>query len=136
MAGIYGHVGATYLTDYIPAEVIPRGKKAAPKWIEGFALIFGTIHEIFNKGEIPTVGKLEDTLRGLPRDKIKLIDAWGKAGAEVDMALEALVQQAEMDWEEDFEATHGDSPEWRKASKSKCPKHDLNWVLAVDMLVG
>ena len=134
LAEEFGHVGCTYLTNYIPGHQIPRGKKAVVQWIEGFAAIFGVIHERFEAGEIPTTEALELTLSQLPKNKQKLIKAYGKQGAEVDAVLEALVQGAKNEWENnDFEATHCDE-KWD--ALPACAEHDLNWTLAEDMLVG
>jgi hypothetical protein len=133
-AGEYGHVGCTYLTEYIPGHLIPRGKKAVVQWIEAFAAIFGVIRDMFEAGEIPTTEALEHKLSQLPKSKQKLIKAYSKQGAEVDNVLEALVLGAKYEWEEnDFEDTHGDL-EWN--TLPVCAEHDLNWTLAEDILAG
>jgi hypothetical protein len=131
----FGHVGGVYLAQYIPREGHPRGKKAAALWIEGFSTIFGVIHKMFEDGNIPRIDHLESALSQLPKDKQKLIKAYGKQGAELDPVLEALIFGAKEKWEQDdFEATHCDSKEWRAIPT--CKEHDLNWTLAEDMLIG
>ena len=132
MAEELGHAGGVYLTEYIPARQVPRGKKAVVLWIEGFATIFGVIHKMFEAGEIPTAGTLERALSQLPKDKQKLIKAYGKQGAKVESVLEALVYGAKDEWEEDFKAKYGDDKEWK--ALPVCAEHDMNWDLAVDML--
>jgi len=134
-AGEYGHVGCTYLTDYIPGHLIPRGKKTVVQWIEAFAAIFKVIHDMFEAGEIPTTEALEQKLSQLPTSKRKLIKAYGKQGAEVDAVLEALIMGAKYDWEEgDFKDAHCDDEQWD--ALPACAEHDLNWTLAEDMLAG
>jgi hypothetical protein len=134
LAGEYGHVGCTYLTNYIPEHVIPRGKKAVVQWIDAFAAIFGVIHDMFEAEEIPATEALERKLSQLPKSKQKLIKAYWKQGAEVDAVLEALVMGAKCDWEEgDFQDAHCDA-KWD--AFPVCAEHDLNWTLAEDMLAG
>jgi hypothetical protein len=134
MAEEFGHAGGVYLAEYIPAHQISRGKKAVVLWIEGFATIFGVIHKMFEAGEIPTADALERALSQLPKDKQKLIKAYGKQGAEVESVLEALVYGAKEEWKGDFEATYCDDKEWK--ALPVCAEHDLNWDLALDMLAG
>lgn len=130
----FGSVGGVYLAHYIPEGILPRGKKAAAQWVEGFSTIFTVIHKMFEAGEIPAVDALECALSQLPRDKQKLVKAYGKMGAEADSVLEALIHGAREEWEQnDFEATHCDD-EWE--ALPACKEHDLNWTLAEDMLVG
>lgn len=131
----FGHVGGVYLAQYISADVHPRGKKAAALWVEGFAAIFAVIREMFKAGKIPTAEALEHALSRLPKDKLKLIKAYGKMGAEADSVLEALVHGAREEWEQnDFEATHCEGDKWD--TLPACKEHDLNWTLVEDMLVG
>jgi len=130
----FGHVGGVYLACHIPVDVHPRGKKAAGLWVQGFSTIFHAIREIFEGGNIPHVEELDRTLSRLPKDKQKLISAYGKQGAELDSVLEALVAGAEEDWKAgQFEAAH-DGKKWR--ALPRCSEHDLNWDLALDVLVG
>jgi len=131
----FGDVGGVYLAQYIPVEVRPRGKKAAPLWVEGFSTIFLVIHKVFEGGNIPTVDQLDLALSRLSKDKQKLINAYGKQGAELESVLEALVFGAKEDWEQhNFERAHCDGKKWRAIPT--CTEHDLNWDLALDMLVG
>jgi hypothetical protein len=58
MAEEFGHVGGIYLAQYIPGELIPRGKKSVVMWIEGFAAIFGVIHEMFGPGKFQPLMRL------------------------------------------------------------------------------
>ena len=135
MAEELGHVGGVYLAEHIPEDQLPRGKKSAVSWIEGFAAIFGVIHDMFEAEKIPVADALELALSQLPKNKLKLIKAYGKNGAEVDSVLEALVHGAKEEWEEnEFEATHCYDNEWD--ALPKCAEHDLNWTLTEDMLVG
>ena len=134
LAEEFGHTGGVYLAQYIPDERRPRGKKAAALWVEGFSTIFGVIHKMFEDGNIPTIDELESALSQLPKDKQKLIKAYGKQGAGLDSILEALVFGAKEEWEQnDFEGTHCDGKEWRAIPT--CKEHDLNWTLAEDMLI-
>lgn len=129
-----GHTGGVYLAHHIPNEKRPQGKKAAPLWVEGFSFIFGVIHEMFEDGKIPMIDELERELIQLPKDKQKLIKAYGKQGAGLDSILEALVFGAKEEWEQgDFEGAHCyDDKKWEAIPT--CTKHDLDWTLAVDML--
>lgn len=128
-----GHTGGVYLSHYIPLENRPRGKKAAPLWVEGFSTIFSVIHQIFEDGNIPTIDKLEHELTKLPKDKQKLIKAYGKQGAGIDHVLKALIYGAKDDWENDFQDAHCDGEEW--LTLPTCKEHDLNWTLAEDALI-
>lgn len=133
MAEEFGHAGGVYLADYIPEHQIPRGKSIV-LWIEGFAMIFGIIYNMFEAGTIPTSDALERALSQLPKDKQKLVKAYGKRGAEAHSVLEALVYGAKEEWENnEFEATYCEE-EWD--ALPTCAKHDLNWTLAEDMLIG
>jgi len=135
MAGEFGHVGCTHLTQYIPGEQLPQGKRTTVLWIEGFATIFGVISDMFKAGKIPTADALEYALSQLPKKKMKLVKAYGKTGADVSSVLEALVHGAKEEWEQnEFEATHCDDDEWD--ALPTCTEHDLNWTVAEDMLVG
>jgi hypothetical protein len=128
-----GHTGGVYLSQYIPVEARPQGKKAAPLWVDGFSYIFGVVHEMFEEGNIPTIDELERALSQLPKDKQKLIKAYGKKGARLDSVLEALVFGAKEEWENDFKAVHCDGNDW--LSLPICTEHDLNWTLVEDMLL-
>lgn len=133
MAEEFGHAGGVYLTQYIPEHLVPRGKSIV-LWIEGFAMIFGIIHTMFEAGTIPTPNALDYALSQLPRDKQRLVKAYRKQSAEVDSVLEALVCGAMEEWENnDFEATHCDE-KWD--ALPVCAEHDLNWGLAEHMLIG
>ena len=66
-AAEYGGLGGAFLTQYIPDDYQPRGKKAAMLWVEGFSAIFRVIHEIFAAGEIPPPIALLEALCKLPR---------------------------------------------------------------------
>jgi hypothetical protein len=131
-----GHAGGVYLAEYIPEHQIPRGKKSVVLWIEGFATIFGVINHMFEAGKIPTTDALERALSQLPKNKQKLVKAYGKQGAEVDSVLEALVHRAKEEWEVDeFEATYCQcDKEWD--ALPACAEHDLDWNMAEDMLIG
>ena len=129
-----GHTGGVYLAHHIPNEKRPRGKKAAALWVEGFSTIFRVIHKMFEDGNIPTIDELGPALSQLPKDKQKLIKAYGKQGAELDSVLEALVSGAKEEWEQnDFEDTHCHGEKWR--AMPTCTEHDLDWTLAEDMLI-
>ena len=102
-------------------------------WVEGFSTIFRVIHKLFKDGNIPTIDKLEHALSHLPKDKQKLIKAYGKQGAGLDSVLEVLVFGAKEDWERgDFKAVHCNG-KWRAIPI--CTEQDLNWTLAEDMLL-
>ena len=136
MAAEVGYVGRVYMTDDIPRGNLPRGKKSAALWVEGFATIFRVIHEMFEAGRIPTPDALLDTLGKLPKHQQKLINAYSKKGAEVHYALEALVLQAKTEWEDEFEAEYCDDGDLGWDKLPVCAKHDFDWALAMDMLVG
>jgi hypothetical protein len=128
-----GHTGGVYMADYIPHQN-PRNRRSVALWIEGFATIFKIIHNMFKAGDIPTISNLEGALAKLPKDERKLIEAYEKQDAEVESVLEALTSEAKLQWEEDdFEATHC-GEDWDELPE--CPKHDFNWSLAREMLVG
>jgi hypothetical protein len=134
MAIEYGHTGGVYLADHIPENQHPRGQKSVALWIEGFSTIFGVIHDIFEAGDTPTTDALEEALGKLPKDKQKLIKAYGKQGAEIESVLDALVAGAKSDWEgNEFEAAHC-GKKWKKLPT--CAKHDFDWTLVQDMLAG
>jgi hypothetical protein len=134
MAAEVGHVGGVYLANHVPMELIPRGKKSIALWIEGFATIFHVIHTMFEAGEIPKLDALERALVQLPKDKQKLIKAYGKQGAEVGSVLEALIRGAQDEWEQgDFQAAHCIEEDWD--ALPTCDKHDQDWNMAVDQLV-
>ena len=60
--------------------------------------------------------------------------AYGKQGAGLDSVLEALVFGAKEEWEQnDFKAMHCYGKEWHAIPT--CMEHDLDWSLAVDMLI-
>jgi hypothetical protein len=133
MAG--GHAESVYFAEYMPAEVLPRGKKSVELWIRGFSTIFQVIHGMFEAGSIPTAGELEQALSQLPRDKQKIIEAYGKEGAEADSVLRALVYGAKEEWEaNEFQDTHCQGGQWD--ALPACAEHDLDWTLAEVMLVG
>jgi hypothetical protein len=133
LAEEFGDTGGVYLTNYIPGESRPRGKKAAALWVEGFSFIFKVIHEMFEGGNIPLIDELGSALSQLPRDKQQLIEAYGVQGAGLESVLEALVFGAKEDWEQgDFQGAHCDDEEWDAIPP--CTKHDLDWTLALDML--
>ncbi|KAJ6463226.1 hypothetical protein C8R47DRAFT_81832 [Mycena vitilis] len=134
-AGEYGHVGATYLTDHIPAEYLPRGKAAAAKWVEAFEMVFEVIADMFDAGSIPHAYEVEQTL-ALPENKKKaqLFAAYTKWGGGAENALVALVEGAKHAWEEEeFEDTHGDE-KWN--ALPTCTEHDFDWDLVTDGLVA
>ena len=136
LAGEYGHVGATFLSNHIHPRYLPRGKKSAAAWVDGFAMLFGVIHEIFDAGRVPTADELVQTL-SLTKDKNqkKLLRAYAKNGAGSEEVLGALVKGAKYDWEEgDFEDTYSGSTEWD--TLPTCAKHDFDWSLAEDVLTG
>lgn len=137
----FGHAGGVYLSHFIPAESIPNGKKSVVAWIEGFSYMFTVIRELFEKGEIPTFDKLTETLNNLPKDKKKLVKAYGKAGANVENILEALIGGAKHEWEDgDFQVSFCDcdwddsiDPKWDDLPT--CKKHDLDWTLMADLFI-
>jgi hypothetical protein len=131
LAAEFGHVGGVYLAHHIPSDQLPRGKKAAALWVEGFSAIFGVIHEIFKAGDIPCTPTLLEALRKLPKKKLKLVQAYEKPGTEIGSALEALVQGAKEEWKGEFADTHCDA-DWD--ALPVCAKHDFDWILAADML--
>lgn len=98
MAIEHGDARGTYLAHYVPVEHLPRGKKSVELWIEGFSTIFLTIHNLFEAGAIPSLHNLHEALAQLPKDKQKFVKAYGKKGAELDSALEALIHRAKEEW--------------------------------------
>ncbi|KAJ6567405.1 hypothetical protein DFH09DRAFT_1156882 [Mycena vulgaris] len=134
LAGEYGHVGGVYLAHHIPRKHLPAGKKAAPLWVDAFAMMFKFITDIFEAGRIPTAGELERTL-GDDRKGIKIAKAYMKQGADCEQVLSALVLGAKSDWEEgDFQDAYCGDEKWD--ALPTCEKHDCNWSLAEDALVG
>ncbi|KAJ7705674.1 hypothetical protein B0H16DRAFT_1589573 [Mycena metata] len=134
LAETHGHAGGTYLAQYMPAGVLPRGKKAAPEWVAGFAMLFGVIKGIFDAGRIPTAEELEKTL-DLPENAkhAKLWKAYAKKDADCEMVLEALVRGAKYDLEEgDFQDAWGEELD----ALPSCDDHDFDWNLVEDVLVG
>lgn len=103
-------------------------------WLEGFSAIFRVIHDIFEAGKIPSLIALLEALHKLPKDKLKLVQAYEKS-TEIESALEALVRRAKEDWEWEFKDIHCDSDMGWDALPV-CAKHDFDWSLARDMLVG
>ncbi|KAJ6543931.1 hypothetical protein B0H19DRAFT_1169004 [Mycena capillaripes] len=135
LAGEYGHVGATYLANYMSADLLPRGKKAAGDWVEGFSMLFEIISQVFEDGKIPTADEVDKALELANRSQLKLFTAYAKKGAGCEDALEALVRGAKSDWEgEDFKDTYCEEEEWN--ALPTCAKHDFDWNLAIDMLAG
>ncbi|KAJ7477254.1 hypothetical protein B0H11DRAFT_1297832 [Mycena galericulata] len=126
-----------YLTRFIASGYIPRGRKAAPLWVEGFTLMFEIMGEIFEAGRIPTPQEMERTL-GLPAHKKdqKLFKAYAKKGADCEGALGALVQGAKDEWTTngaDFRDAHCvDNPEWK--ALPRCKEHDFDWSMAEDVM--
>ncbi|KAJ7667512.1 hypothetical protein DFH06DRAFT_1322112 [Mycena polygramma] len=93
---------ATYLTDHIPANYLPRGKSAAAKWVEAFEMVFGFIADIFDAGSVPHADEVDSN----KLNKAKLFTAYTKWGAGAEDALVALVEGAKHNWEEgEFEET-------------------------------
>ncbi|KAJ7762712.1 hypothetical protein DFH07DRAFT_956612 [Mycena maculata] len=133
----YGYVNqnCVHLTQYIPSEYLPRGKKAAPLWVEGFTMMFKIIAEIFTAGQIPTPQEMERTL-GLKEHKAdqKLFKAYAKNGADYEAVLEALVLGAKGQWKtREFREAHCiDNAEWK--SLPQCKEHDFDWGMAEDVL--
>lgn len=131
LAGEYGHVGPVYLTNFLRPGITPRGKKAAALWVEGFAVLFDVIAEIFKAGKIPTADLLDETMAG-DKNKRKHFMAYAKQDAGSEDVLEALVRGAKYEWEEgEFKDTHCDSV-WD--ALPACEKHDFDWGTAEDML--
>ncbi|KAJ7122946.1 hypothetical protein C8R44DRAFT_158355 [Mycena epipterygia] len=131
LAGEYGHVGPVYLTNFLPAGITPRGKKAAPLWVEAFAVLFEVIADIFKAGKIPTADLLEQTI-ARDKGKKKHFDVYRKQGADCEQLLQALVYGAKYEWEEnDFAEAHC-SEEWE--ALPACKKHDFDWGMAEDVL--
>ena len=120
------------MTQYIPQEELPRGKKSVGQWLEGFSTIFREIHKMFEAGRIPTEEALLETLDKLPKSDRKLIEAFAKH-TEFEYALSGLVHQAEEEWKDDFKDVHCDK-KWKKLPA--CAKHDFDWTMAEDMLAG
>lgn len=134
MAIEHGDARGTYLAHYVPEECLPRGKKSVELWVEGFSTIFSTIATLFEAGKIPDIEILDEALSQLPKDKQKLVKAYGKKGAQLDSVLEALVHRAKEEWEEEFQDVHcHDSEEWERLPE--CSEHDLDWTLVEDMLI-
>ncbi|KAJ6567401.1 hypothetical protein DFH09DRAFT_1471673 [Mycena vulgaris] len=133
LAGELGHVGGVYLSWHIPREHLPEGTKVAPLWVEGFAMMFEVITDIFEAGKIPTAGELERTLV-YDRRGTKIAQMYMKQGADCEQVLSALVWGAKSEWEEGhFEEVHCHE-EWD--ALPTCKKHDFNWSSAEDALVG
>jgi len=131
LAAEMGHVGGVYLAHHIPVNQLPRGRSAAPRWVEGFSTIFSVIAKMFEAGKVPNEDALEDELNQLPKDKLKHVKACLKY-TELEFVLEALVHGAEQEWEDGgFKAEHCDR-KWK--SLPVCAEHDLNWTMALDML--
>ncbi|KAJ7179630.1 hypothetical protein C8R46DRAFT_1074327 [Mycena filopes] len=120
-----------YLTDYMPAQHLPRGNAdAAVQWVHGFAMLFDAIKDIFEAGRIPTASELE----GHAKDRaLAHWNAYSKAGADCEMVLEALVQGVKDNWDEgDFKDEYEEELEALPA----CDEHDFDWGLVEDHLVG
>jgi hypothetical protein len=137
LAGVYGYVGPTYLAEYMPANVLPRGKKAAAQWVEGFGMLFEVISEIFDAGMVPTPDELEQML-ALAKNKKrqKLLRYYAINGASNEDVLEALVMGAKYDWEEgEFKDTYcEDEEQWDELPT--CATHDFDWDTALDVLAA
>ena len=133
LAGELGHVGAVYMTQHIPQEELPRGKKAAALWVDGLSTIYGVIYEMFKAGHIPTEPALLEALEKLPKSDETLVEAYTKH-TEIEHALSGLVRQAKQEWDDEFQDTYCDDKKWRKLPV--CAEHDLDWTMAEDMLVG
>jgi len=121
------------MAHHIPHEELPRGKKAAALWVEGLSTIFRVIYKMFKAGSIPTEPALLEALDKLPKSDRILVGAYAKH-TEIEHALSALVQQAKYEWEDDFQEIHCDDKRWDRLPA--CAKHDLDWSMAEDVLVG
>jgi len=88
---------------------------------------------MFKAGRIPTEPALLEALEKLPKSDQILVRAYTKH-TEIEHALSGLVLQAKEDWEGEFQETHCGGKGWRKLPV--CAKHDLDWGLAEDVLVG
>ncbi|KAJ6567404.1 hypothetical protein DFH09DRAFT_1471684 [Mycena vulgaris] len=125
----FADAGHVYLAEYIPSEDLPRDKQDIAQWIQGFAMIFKVISEIFEAGRIPNVSQVEQTLVG-DEAKLKFYQMYAMKGADCRSVLEALVCGAREDWESGhFRAAHCDSkPEWE--ALPLCAEHDVDWLMA------
>ena len=134
MAIEHGDAAATYLAQYVPAECLPRGAKSVELWVEGFSIIFLTIHNLFEAGKIPEIDILGEALCQLPKDKQRFVKAYRKKGASLECVLEALVYRAQEEWEEDFQDVHCDEDSgWDELPE--CSKHDFEWTIIEDLLI-
>ena len=120
------------MSQHIPPEELPRGKKAAALWVEGFSTIFSVIYKVFKSGRIPTEPALLEALEKLPKSDRNLVAGYTKH-TEIEHALSGLVQQAKQEWEDDFQEAHCDK-KWDKLPI--CATHDFDWTAIEDMLVG
>ncbi|KAJ7499452.1 hypothetical protein FB451DRAFT_1549077 [Mycena latifolia] len=120
-----GDAGQVYLAQAIPSEVLPRGKTAIREWVRAFSMMFETISDIFEAGEIPNATRLEETLRA-DESKLKFYEIYAMQGADCTHVLEALVLGAKGGWETVKQEL--DKSDWE--SFSPCSEHELDWDMA------
>ena len=88
---------------------------------------------MFKAGRIPTEPALLEALEKLPKSDKILVRGYAKH-TEIEHALSGLVSQAKQEWEDEFQETYCDDKKW--CELPICAKHDLDWSLAEDVLVG
>ncbi|KAF8064399.1 hypothetical protein FPV67DRAFT_1782666 [Lyophyllum atratum] len=128
-----GHIGCTYLSQYIPRDQIPDGQEAVTLWIKGFAAIFSVIYKIFKAKKIPTLTAIEHSLSRLKGDQQKALEVF-RDYTDMDLVIEALVYGAKEEWtgDEFLDTYDSYANEWD--ALSACAEHDLNWTTALVML--
>lgn len=120
------------MTQHIPVDELPRGRKSMKPWLDGFSTLYSVIHTMFEAGRIPTLDVMEEEVGRLPMAKQKSVRAYLQY-TEIEYALSGLVRQAKEEWEDEFEDTHCDE-KWERLQA--CAEHDFDWILAEDMLAG
>jgi hypothetical protein len=89
---------------------------------------------MFEAGEIPCPFALSEALGKLPKNKLKLVQAYRKS-TEIESALDALLEGAKEEWEGEFAETYCDTDSGWDALPV-CTEHDFDWSSAEDVLGG